>query len=56
MTHWEAHAILDMDDHGYSESLGPHGEKAADAWFQLVAQAEELTGRWANATPLEARK
>jgi hypothetical protein len=56
MTYWEAHAILDMDDHGYSESLGPHKDETKDAWAGLVTQAEKLTGRWACNTPLEKRK
>jgi hypothetical protein len=52
MNYWEAHAILDMDDHGYSESLGPHQDESRAAWTKLVAQAEEITGRLAYESEL----
>jgi hypothetical protein len=44
-----ANAIIDMDNHGYSESLGPDTERAADAWDELVREAEEVVDRKADA-------
>ena len=43
-----AHAIIDMDDHGTSESLGPSTMPRADAWEALVLKAEAATGRKSN--------
>lgn len=40
-----AHAILDMDDHGYSEGLGPENNGGMEAWRELVSKAEQITGR-----------
>ena len=45
-----AEAILDMDDHGFSESLGPYTEEASNAWWKVVAAAEKRIGRESNST------
>ena len=45
-----AHAIIDMDDHGYSEGLGPGTRESIDAWKLLLKTAEDLTGRDADET------
>ncbi len=45
-----AHAIVDMDDHGFSEGLGPETLKGAAAWEALVVAAELIADRKADAT------
>lgn len=40
-----ANAIIDMDNHGYSEGLGPETEKGFDAWDKLVMMAEYISDR-----------
>ena len=40
-----AHAIIDMDDIGFSEGLGPRINERAEAWYQLVAAAEKIAKR-----------
>lgn len=44
-----AHAIIDMDNHGFSEGLGP-SEENDEAWEELVRVAEEKTGRQSDLT------
>ncbi len=39
-----ANAIIDMDNHGYSEGLGPDTPERMEAWQKIVAVAEEQTG------------
>jgi hypothetical protein len=51
LTNALANAIIDMDDHGYSECLGPETERASDAWNALVMEAEEVADRKAVQTP-----
>jgi hypothetical protein len=41
----QANAIIDMEDHGYSEGLGPETETADAAWDEMVVWAEAATGR-----------
>lgn len=40
-----AHAIIDMDDIGFSEGLGPNGVARTKVWGALVAKAEDVAGR-----------
>ena len=42
-------AILDMEDHGFGEGLGPETHARAEAWKDLVEVAEKHTGRKALA-------
>ncbi len=48
LTFDQANAIIDMDDHGYSEGLGPRTGKSLRAWDGLLTQAETITGRKAD--------
>ena len=43
-----ANAIIDMDNHGSSEGLGPITDASYDAWKIIVKSAEEKTGRKAD--------
>jgi hypothetical protein len=45
LTNALANAIIDMEDHGYSECLGPNTERASEAWNALVLEAEEVADR-----------
>jgi hypothetical protein len=45
MTGSMANAIIDMDNIGWSEGLGPETDARADAWDVLVNSAEEVTGK-----------
>ena len=40
-----AHAVLNMDDHGHSESLGPSTVARSEAWNDLVLKAEKAADR-----------
>ena len=40
-----ANAIIEMDNVGYSEGLGPDDAGECDAWSRLVERAEKVTGR-----------
>ena len=42
-TSLHAHAIIEMDDHSFSEGLGC-SEKCLQAWDELVKAAEKMTG------------
>lgn len=55
LTLHQANAIIDMDNHGYSESLGPEDEGACEGWGELLELAETVTGRTANANLSDAR-
>ncbi|MHC4300932.1 MAG: hypothetical protein ACYS7Y_26965 [Planctomycetota bacterium] len=46
-----AQAVLDMDDIGWSEGLGPTGDFRQEAWDRLVKAAEVQSGRKADRTP-----
>jgi hypothetical protein len=48
MTHPQAMAIIDMDNRGYSEGLGPKTEEGSQGWGQLLELAEVITDRKAD--------
>lgn len=48
-----AHAIIDMDNHGYSEGLGPNTKESTIAWKSLLKAAEDSTGRESDETRKE---
>jgi hypothetical protein len=41
----QANAIIDMEDNGYSEGLGPETSSSDEAWDEMVVRAEAATGR-----------
>jgi len=45
-----AHAIIDMDNHGWSESLGPDTPERMEEWTALLRAAEGKTGLLADET------
>lgn len=49
LTLHQANAIIDMDNHGYSEGFGPKDERACEGWGELLELAELITGRTADA-------
>ncbi len=48
LTLHQANALIDMENHGYSENLGPDDEGACEGWGELIALAETVTGRRAD--------
>ena len=40
-----AEAIIDMDNHGFSEGLGPDTDEQAAAWYKIVDAAEVVAER-----------
>jgi len=48
LTLHQANAIIDMDNHSYSESLGPETNETLAGWSELLKQAEAITGRKAD--------
>lgn len=45
-----AHAVIDMENVGYSEGLGPEERTSFEAWKLLVKTAEDFVGRKADST------
>ena len=45
MTATLANAIVDMDNHGYSESLGPESHESYVEWYRLVVVAALMVDR-----------
>jgi hypothetical protein len=41
----QANAIIDMEDIGYSEGLGPETSLSNEAWDEMLLWAEAATGR-----------
>ncbi len=44
----QANGIIDMENHGYSEGLGPLTEGNLKGWSELLEKAETITGRKAD--------
>ncbi len=53
ITFQQASAIIDMENNGYSEGLGPETKEACTGWGELLTQAEAITGRTADANLTE---
>ena len=43
-----AHAVLDMEDIGFGEGLGPETEEATRAWIHLISLSELRVQRLAR--------
>lgn len=55
LTLHQADAIIDMNNHGYSEGLGPKNEEACEGWGELLKLAETVTSRTADANLSDAQ-
>ncbi len=55
LTLQQAMAVIDMDDIGFDEGLGPETKEACDGWGELLTQAEAITGRTVKANLTDAQ-
>ena len=56
LSHSLAHAIIDMDDIGFGEGMGPSGPERVKAWLELVSECESLVDRVAFSTRKQYQK